>query len=118
MKVRIRRKSLFFSLLAGNSIGDGFDIDYVRHHALSRYRRFPPWEQIAPELAASCRTILCVTTAYEKALILLGLKDRNDPPTELVAKHIVEVAQTGERDFEVVCNLAISLLNGTDREAC
>jgi hypothetical protein len=60
--------------------------------------------------------IVCMTTAYEKALILLGLKDRNDPLTELVAKHIVEVTQTGERDFEMVCTLAISRLNGTDRK--
>jgi hypothetical protein len=59
-----------------------------------------------------------MTTAYEKALILLGLKDHNDPLTELVAKYIVEIAQTGEKDFEVICTLAIARLKETDREAC
>jgi len=57
-----------------------------------------------------------MTTAYEKALILLGLKDRNDPLTELVAKHVIEIAQTGERDFEAICTKAIELMRGADRE--
>jgi hypothetical protein len=61
--------------------------------------------------------IVRMSTAYEKALILLGLKGRNDPLTESVAKHIVEIAQTGEKDFEVICTLAISRLKGTDRDA-
>jgi hypothetical protein len=61
--------------------------------------------------------IVRMSTAFEKALIFLGLKDRNDPLTELVAKHIIEIAQTGEKDVEVICTLAISRLKGTDREA-
>ena len=61
--------------------------------------------------------IVRMTTAYEKALILLGLKSRTDPLTELVAKYIVEIAQTGEKDFEIICTLAIDRLRGADREA-
>ena len=40
----------------------------------------------------------CMTTAYEDALRILGLANRTDPITEIVAKKIIEVAQTGERD--------------------
>ena len=39
-----------------------------------------------------------MTTAYEDALRVLGLTDRSDPMTEILAKKIIEIAQTGERD--------------------
>ncbi len=42
--------------------------------------------------------ITVITTAFEDALTTLGLIDRTDPLTELVAKKIIECAQTGERD--------------------
>lgn len=56
-------------------------------------------------------------TAYERALAQLGLVDRNDPFTETVAKMIIEVAQTGEKDPDLICALALGRLMGTDREA-
>jgi len=33
--------------------------------------------------------------AYEQALIALGIEDRNDPMTELVAKKVFEIRQMG-----------------------
>lgn len=39
-----------------------------------------------------------VATAYEQTLSELKLVDRDDPLTELVAKYVVEAANTGERD--------------------
>jgi hypothetical protein len=33
--------------------------------------------------------------AYEQALRTIGLKDRGDPITEMIAKKIIEIAQTG-----------------------
>jgi hypothetical protein len=39
-----------------------------------------------------------MSTAYEDALHVLGLTDRADPMTEILAKKIIEIAQTGERD--------------------
>ena len=56
--------------------------------------------------------------AYELALARLELKDRDDPLTETVAKLIVDVAQTGVKDPELICALALSQLKGADREAC
>ena len=45
-----------------------------------------------PELIGS------MTTAYEDALRELGLANCSDPMTEIVAKKILEIVQTGERD--------------------
>jgi hypothetical protein len=36
--------------------------------------------------------------AYEHCLETLGLADRSDPITERIARQIIEIAQTGERD--------------------
>jgi hypothetical protein len=56
--------------------------------------------------------------AYELALVQLGLNDRSDPLTETVAKHIVEIAQTGVKESEMICALALLRLNDPDRVAC
>jgi hypothetical protein len=37
-----------------------------------------------------------LSEAYERTLRTLCLVDRNDPITEMIAKKIIEVAQTGE----------------------
>jgi hypothetical protein len=42
--------------------------------------------------------IKVMTAAFEDALSSLGLVDRGDPRTEIVARKIIECAQTGERD--------------------
>jgi hypothetical protein len=48
--------------------------------------------------------------------VQLELKDRDDPLTETIAKFIIETAQTGEKDPEKICSIALSHLRG-DREA-
>jgi hypothetical protein len=48
--------------------------------------------------------------AYEGALIELQLIDRNDPLTELIAKAIVNVTATGERDPEYIKERALNAL--------
>lgn len=47
---------------------------------------------------------------YEGALIELRLIDRNDPLTELIAKAIVNVTATGERDPENIKERALNAL--------
>ena len=42
--------------------------------------------------------IVAMSAAYEKALSDLQMSDRTDPFTELIAKAIVNVTATGERD--------------------
>ena len=45
--------------------------------------------------------------AYEQALSALGLTDHNDPLTQLVARTIIEIAQTGVRDSYELATIAI-----------
>jgi hypothetical protein len=54
--------------------------------------------------------VRAMTTAYEDALRVLRLADRADPITEMVAKAIIEVAKTGERDPAQIRKLAIASL--------
>jgi hypothetical protein len=51
-----------------------------------------------------------MTSAYEAALIDVGVTDRNDPITELIAKSIVNVTATGERDSKQVMERALHAL--------
>ena len=57
-----------------------------------------------------------MTTAYEKALVALGLKDRTDPLTETVAQHIIEVAETGEKDPDRICAIALQHMGVPPKE--
>ena len=54
--------------------------------------------------------IKAMTAAYEAALIDLGIADRNDPLTELIARSIVNVTATGERDPALIKQRAINAL--------
>jgi hypothetical protein len=51
-----------------------------------------------------------MTTAYEEALRVVGLTARADPMTEILAKKIVEIAQTGERDPARICAGAVAAI--------
>ncbi len=51
-----------------------------------------------------------MTAAYEHALQRLGLIDRADPITEAIAKKIVEVVLTGERNPARISRRALSEL--------
>lgn len=42
--------------------------------------------------------IKAISEAFEKVCASLGLKDRGDAIAQLVAKKVIEAAQTGERD--------------------
>ena len=50
-----------------------------------------------------------LVAAYEQALIALGIEDRNDPMTELVAKKVFEIRQMGVRDPAKICSIAVHL---------
>ena len=50
--------------------------------------------------------------AYERTLQALKLNDRLDPLTETIARHIIEIAQTGERDPARISALAVDRIRG------
>ena len=62
-----------------------------------------------------------LVAAYEDCLRALKLSDRSDPTTEIVAKKIIEIAQTGIRDSGQLSRLALreigfSALNDAGRQ--
>jgi hypothetical protein len=52
-----------------------------------------------------------LTAAYEATLKALDLTDRSDPITELVARKIIEIGQTGVRDPLQISKLAVTDLS-------
>ncbi|HZP79465.1 MAG TPA: hypothetical protein VFB45_25245 [Pseudolabrys sp.] len=48
-----------------------------------------------------------MTDAYEMTLKALRLQDRSDPVTQIIAKKIIDIAQTNERDPSRISTLAI-----------
>jgi hypothetical protein len=61
--------------------------------------------------------VQCIVKAYDDALSALGLASRDDPATRLIAKKIIEIAQTGERDPIKIRRRAIERL-GASRIRC
>jgi hypothetical protein len=57
--------------------------------------------------AFSPEDIVVLVSAYEDCLRQLNLTDQPDPITEIVAKKIIEIAQTGVRDPGRLCQLAL-----------
>ncbi|MCJ9728954.1 hypothetical protein [Bradyrhizobium sp. PRIMUS42] len=53
------------------------------------------------------KEVACITKAYEQTLHALSVKDRDDPLTELIAKTIIKIAQTGIKDASHISALAI-----------
>ena len=54
-----------------------------------------------------------LSKAYEQALRTIGVQDRNDPLTELIAKKIIEISQTGLKDPAQICVRAVEALGST-----
>jgi hypothetical protein len=52
-----------------------------------------------------------LTAAYEQALRGIGLVDRDDPIADMVAKKVIDVAQSGVRDPKDIAALAIRELS-------
>jgi hypothetical protein len=51
-----------------------------------------------------------IIAAYEQALDTLGVKHRDDPLTEMIAKKIIKIAQTGVHDVAQLSAQAITEL--------
>ena len=53
--------------------------------------------------------------AFELTQVTLRLSDRNDPIVQLIAERIIELAKTGERDPERLCDHALASLRAPPR---
>src|SRR5262245_56635350 len=56
-----------------------------------------------------------MTTVYEDVLKAFSLIERTDPVTELIAKTVIEMVQTGERDPARLKDLTIKAIVNTKR---
>ena len=54
-----------------------------------------------------------LTGGLEAALADLGIKDRNDPTTTLVAKLIIQLAKDGQRDPKHLAERATRIVRGS-----
>lgn len=61
--------------------------------------------------------IRTIVKAYDDALSALGLTNRDDPATRLVAMEVIEIARTGERDPKKIRKRAIEKL-GPSQARC
>ena len=57
------------------------------------------------------QTIEVMSAAFEAVYASLQLLNRTDPVTEIVARKVIEVAGTGERDPERIRDLVLLSLN-------
>jgi hypothetical protein len=48
--------------------------------------------------------------AFEMARVALRLSDRTDVASEIIAARIIQLAQAGERDAELLCDGAVTFL--------
>ena len=72
---------------------------------------FPNETSFEPE------TIDAMGQAYEHLLDDLGLTDRNDPLTDIVAKEIVKVASRGARDAGEIRGKVLAALDASRRSS-
>jgi len=59
-------------------------------------------------LGAGPKEANCIIAAYEQTLHTLCVKDRDDPLTEMIAKKIIKIAQTGVDDAAQLSALVIA----------
>jgi hypothetical protein len=62
------------------------------------------------EAAFGPADVRVMTSAYEAALKLLKLNDKQDPITELIASKIIEIYRQGENDPPQLCARALKEL--------
>jgi hypothetical protein len=58
------------------------------------------------------QSVKAMTAAYEAILVELGLTDRTDPLTTIVASKIITIYEMGECDPERICELALKDIRG------
>ena len=69
--------------------------------------------RILQNMPLSPEDISRLAAAYEATLQALNLVDRNDPITELIARKIIEIGQTGVRDPLQISRLVLTDLGAT-----
>jgi hypothetical protein len=69
-----------------------------------------PINRLLKNSALRPEEIALLNQAFDKALHGLGLVDRSDPITEIVARKIIDVGATGVRDAATIAEIALKEL--------
>jgi hypothetical protein len=87
------------------SNGEGYR---SRPYSIRRLERFPmAIYRLLQHSAFMPEDIAPIVAAYEDCLRILKLTNRSDPLTEIIARAIFKIAQTGVRDPIQLCRLAL-----------
>ena len=73
-----------------------------------------PYSLIA-ESGLEADAVSAVVMALERTLGSLGLTDRTDPVTKIVALKLIEFARQGERDPQRLCDLTLQAIQPRPR---
>jgi hypothetical protein len=68
--------------------------------------------RLMQEAAFDDRAVQAMISAYETAVVELGLTSRADPVRQIIARKIVELATTGERDPHRLCEKTLDEFRG------
>jgi len=77
-----------------------------------------PIRQVIGNLAFEPADVEAMERALEAACVVLRLSKREDSLRQIVARKVIEVAATGERDPEILCQRVVSELEREELEDC
>ena len=77
-----------------------------------------PIRQVIGSLAFEPADVEAMERALEAACVVLRLSKREDSLRQIVARKVIEIAATGERDPEVLCQRVVSELEREALEVC
>jgi hypothetical protein len=75
----------------------------------------PPTRNLIKKVVLDPEAIEPMVAAFKAACQFLQLVDRDDLLTQIVARKVIEVAETGERDPERLRDLVLLALKESDR---
>jgi hypothetical protein len=70
----------------------------------------PALDRLLQKSGLQAQEISRLRKAYDLALREIGVKDRDDPLAEIVARKIIEIGQTGIKDPAEISRLAVERL--------
>jgi hypothetical protein len=71
-----------------------------------------PLYRLLQNCAFDAEAVEAMSAAFEEACHVLGLAERTDPLRDMVARKIIDCAQTGERDPARLRDCALAAIRG------
>jgi hypothetical protein len=78
----------------------------------------PIYGLVRQEAVFSPEEVSAITKAFEAALQRMGLVNRSDLVAETVARKIIDLARTGERDPDRLCDQVLTIYGQSAQKAC